>query len=110
MMKKKSLIILLALVMALSVFLSACAPKEEPVATPEPAPAPVDTPAAPAEPVKPTSPTGQLTIGNTTELSGDWVPYFQNNAADYDIYNFTSRYKHHYRFRRFQTFRKASYI
>lgn len=90
MMKKKSLVILLALVMVLSVFLSACAPKEEPVATPEPAP--VDTPATPAEPAKPTSPTGELTIGNTTELSGDWVPYFQNNAADYDVYNFITHY------------------
>ena len=35
---------------------------------------------------------GQITIGNTTELSGDWVPYFQNNAADYDIYNFITGY------------------
>jgi peptide/nickel transport system substrate-binding protein len=35
---------------------------------------------------------GQLIIGNTTELSGDWIPYFQNNAADYDIYNFISGY------------------
>lgn len=35
---------------------------------------------------------GQIIIGNTTELSGDWVPYFQNNAADYDIYNFITGY------------------
>jgi len=35
---------------------------------------------------------GELTIGNTTELSGDWVPYFQNNAADYDVYNFITGY------------------
>jgi len=37
-------------------------------------------------------PGGQLIVGNTTELSGDWVPYFQNNAADYDIYQLTSGY------------------
>ncbi len=30
----------------------------------------------------------QVTVGNTTELSGDWIPYWQNNAADYDVYNF----------------------
>ena len=29
----------------------------------------------------------QIIIGNTTELSGDWIPYWQNNAADYDVYN-----------------------
>ncbi len=93
MMKKKSLIILLALTMVLSVVLSACAPKEEPAATP--APAPAETPATPAEPAeapKPTSPQGQLTVGNTTELSGDWIPYWQNNAADYDVYNMITGY------------------
>ena len=37
-------------------------------------------------------PSGQLVIGNTTELSGDWVPYFQNNAAEYDIYRLISGY------------------
>ena len=92
MMRKKSIIILLALTMALSVLMSACAPKNEPVATPEPSPtpAPVDTP---AEPTRPTSPSGQLTIGNGTELSGDWIPYWQNNAADYDVYNMITGYK-----------------
>lgn len=93
MMKKKSLIILLALTMVLSVVLSACAPKEEPAATP--APAPTETPATPAEPAeapKPTSPQGQLTVGNTTELSGDWIPYWQNNAADFDVYNMITGY------------------
>lgn len=30
---------------------------------------------------------GQLIIGSTTDISGDFVPYFQNNAADYDIFN-----------------------
>lgn len=32
---------------------------------------------------------GQLIIGSTTEIAGDYVPYFQNGAADYDIYNLT---------------------
>lgn len=93
MMKKKSIIILLALTMVLSVVLAACAPKEEPAVTP--APAPVETPVTPAEPaapVKPTSPTGELTIGNTTELAGDWIPYWQNGAADYDVYNMITSY------------------
>jgi peptide/nickel transport system substrate-binding protein len=92
-MKKKGIIILLALTMVLSTFLAACAPKDEPVATPDPAPAPAPAePAAPAEPTKPTSPTGSFTIGNITELSGDWIPWWQNNAADYDIYNMITGY------------------
>lgn len=37
-------------------------------------------------------PSGQLIIGNSTELSNDWIPYFQNNAADYDIYQLTTGY------------------
>ncbi|MGX8794941.1 ABC transporter substrate-binding protein [Fusibacter sp. JL298sf-3] len=40
------------------------------------------------EPTAPTEPTGEVIIGSTTDLSGDWIPYFQNNASDYDIYNF----------------------
>lgn len=90
MMKRKNLVILLALIMALSIVVSACSPKEEPAVTPEPAPS--ETPAEPAEAQKPTSPTGQVTIGNTTELSGDWIPYWQNNAADFDIYNMITGY------------------
>jgi len=31
-------------------------------------------------------PSGQLIIGSTTEIGGDFVPFFQNGAADYDIY------------------------
>lgn len=33
----------------------------------------------------PSEPTGQFIIGNATELSGDWIPHFQNNAAERDI-------------------------
>ena len=29
----------------------------------------------------------QIIVGNTTELTGDWIPYWQNNAADFDVYN-----------------------
>lgn len=93
MMKRKNLVILLALIMALSIIVTACSPSEEPAATPEPTPS--ETPAEPTEPAeapKPTSPTGEVTIGNTTELSGDWIPYWQNNAADFDIYNMITGY------------------
>ena len=90
-MMKKSIVLLLVLTMVLSV-LAGCAKKEEPpVATPDPAPS-VDTPAPDVADAKPTSPQGQITIGNTTELSGDWVPYWTNNAADYDVYNFMVGY------------------
>lgn len=91
-MMKKSIALLLVLVMVLSV-LAGCAKKEDPpvVSTPDPAPS-VDTPAPDVADTKPTSPQGQITIGNTTELSGDWVPYWTNNAADYDVYNFMVGY------------------
>ncbi len=72
--------------MVLSTFLVACAPKDEEVDTP-----PVETGETPPEEdvaEEPAGPSGQITIGNTTELSGDWIPHWQNNAADYDIYNF----------------------
>lgn len=29
----------------------------------------------------------QIIIGSTTELSGDWIPYWQNNAAEKDVYD-----------------------
>lgn len=37
-------------------------------------------------------PSGQIIIGSTTELGGDWVPYFQNGAADYDVYQMIEGY------------------
>lgn len=89
-MMKKSIVLLLILSVVLSAFLFGCSPKEKPVDTPDVVDKdPVDEPAAPT---KPTSPRGELTIGNTTELSGDWIPYWQNNAADYDIYNMIQGY------------------
>ena len=87
-MMKKSIIFLLILTLVLSAFLVGCKPKEEqPVDTPGTGDVtPIDDPADVSD--VPTEPTGQITIGNTTELSGDWVPYWTNNAADYDVYNF----------------------
>lgn len=86
-MMKKSIMLLLILSMVLSVFLIGCSPSDEPVDTP-----PVDGTEDPVEdpgddvPGPPSEPTGQLIIGNSTELSGDWIPHFQNNAAEADIY------------------------
>ena len=37
-------------------------------------------------------PTGQIIIGDTTDLSGDFVPYFQNGAADNNVYKMISGY------------------
>jgi len=37
-------------------------------------------------------PSGQIIIGSTTEIGGDFVPYFQNGAADYDIYRMIEGY------------------
>lgn len=86
-MFKKLLAVLLAAVMVFS--LAACKTDDGKDKTPSPSPSDVPT----EEPDnKPTEPTGQLTIGNTTELTGDWVPYWQNNAADYDIHNFVNGY------------------
>jgi Bacterial extracellular solute-binding proteins, family 5 Middle. len=44
------------------------------------------------EETKNREPYGELIVGNTTELSGDWIPYFQNNAAEYDIFQLISGY------------------
>lgn len=86
-MFKKLLAVLLVAVMVFS--LAACKTDDGKDKTPSPSPSDVPT----EEPDnKPTEPTGQLTIGNTTELTGDWVPYWQNNAADLDIHNFVNGY------------------
>ena len=90
-MMKKSIILLLILSMVLSAFLIGCSPKDEKVDTPpvvdqDPGDEEDDVPQPPSEP------TGQVIIGNNTELSGDWVPHFQNNAAEYDIYLATRDY------------------
>lgn len=96
---KKALSILLIAVMMLS--LVACGGKTETekestgtetstttdsTTTPETDNTESDVPAAPTEP------TGQIIIGTGTEPTGDWIYYFQNNAADYDVLNFLSGY------------------
>ncbi len=81
-MRRKGIVLILVFTMLLTM-LAGCTSNEEPT-TPEPEEPTTEEPTS----EKPTSPTGSLTIGNTTELSGDWVPYWQNNAADYDVYNF----------------------
>lgn len=76
--------------------LVACGGKTEPTVT-DPgtdAPtteAPTDEPADEG-PAIPTEPTGQIIIGNSTELTGDWITTFQNNASDFEILNFISGY------------------
>ena len=93
-MMKKSIVLLLILSMVLSAFLVGCSPSDEPVDTPpvdsgteDPVEDPGDVAGPPAEPM------GEVIIGHTTELSGDWsAPYFQNNAADRDVVEFTRGY------------------
>lgn len=89
-MMKKSILLLLVFSMVLSAFLMGCSPKEEPTDTPptdEPGDEPGDEVTGP-----PSEPMGQIIVGNTTEMSGDWVPYWQNIASEYDIYNFITDY------------------
>ena len=37
-------------------------------------------------------PSGQIIIGDSTELTGDWITYFQNNGADRNVLDFISGY------------------
>ena len=92
-MMKKSVVLLLILTLVLSMGLAGCTPKDEPADTPD-TDVVDDTETDDEEEVAgaPTEPTGQITIGNKTELTGDWVPYWTNNAADYDVYNFIAGY------------------
>ena len=86
---KRKLSLLLALVLLLTVFMAACGKTEEPADVESDEPTEVtDEPAADDTSAEPEEPMGQIIIGNTTELTGDWIPYWQNNAADYDVYNF----------------------
>lgn len=85
-MKKKGLIVLLGLSLIVSALLIACTPKDDksdstPIASGENK---VDK----YKSKPPEKPTGEIKIGNIIKLTGDWVPYWTNNGADNDIYNF----------------------
>ncbi|MBE5962535.1 MAG: ABC transporter substrate-binding protein [Lachnospiraceae bacterium] len=98
-MKKKLLSILLVACMIMS--MTACskssdtpATTDDATATPTEA-ASEETTTAPteaetAEPTKEAGPAaGQIIIGDTTQSNGDVVPYWTNNASDYNVYNMT---------------------
>lgn len=86
---KKTLVFLLVLSMVLSAFAFACGkktdePAEEPGTETE-APADDENAEEPADDEtaeRPTEPSGQLIIGTTTEMSGDFSGVWQNNASD----------------------------
>lgn len=85
-MKKKLLSVLLLACMMFIV--AACGKKNDTGVKTEDTVKTTDETKTDAEPTEApaTEPSGQIIIGSTTELSGDWVPYFQNNAADYDVF------------------------
>ncbi|GAB6108610.1 ABC transporter substrate-binding protein [Fusibacter bizertensis] len=82
-MTKKILALLLVFVMVFS--LAACNSKDVTESTEATATAETTADTTGTE-----APLNQIIMGSTTELSGDWLPYFQNNAADYDIWKFTN--------------------
>lgn len=88
---KKTLVFLLVLSMVLSAFAFACGKNSD-----EPAEEPGTENEAPADDTgedtpddetaeRPTEPSGQLIIGVTTEMSGDFSGVWQNNASDADV-------------------------
>lgn len=92
-MQKRMLALLLTVIMVFS--LAGCKGKDDTGISTEPTTTPADTTnEATATPTETTSsePTGKLIIGDTTELSGEFIPYFQNNAADNDVYTLTNGY------------------
>lgn len=90
---KKTLVFLLVLSMVLSAFAFACGKKtdEEPEEPGTETEAPADDEngdeEAPEDETaeRPTEPSGQLIIGTTTEMSGDFSGVWQNNASDADV-------------------------
>lgn len=89
---KKTLVFLLVLSMVLSAFAFACGKKtdEKPAETGTETEAPADDenaeePADDETAERPTEPSGQLIIGTTTEMSGDFSGVWQNNASDADV-------------------------
>lgn len=90
---KKTLVFLLVLSMVLSAFAFACGKKtdEEPEEPGTETDAPAEDENSDEEPAddetaeRPTEPSGQLIIGTTTEMSGDFSGVWQNNASDADV-------------------------
>lgn len=88
---KKTLVFLLVLSMVLSAFAFACGKKtDEPAENDTETEAPADNenaeePADDETAERPTEPSGQLIIGATTEMSGDFSGVWQNNASDADV-------------------------
>lgn len=82
---KRKISLMLALVLMFTILLTACGKNE-----PAPAPAPTET--GSEEPAGEGKVGGEIIVGNTTELSGDWVTLFQNNAADKDVIDSISGY------------------
>ncbi len=91
---KKTLVFLLVLSMVLSAFAFACGkttdeePEEPGTETDAPADdenAEDEEPADDETADKPSEPSGQLIIGSTTEMSGDFSGVWQNNASDADV-------------------------
>lgn len=88
---KKTLVFLLVLSMVLSAFAFACGKKtDEPAENETETEAPADDenaeePADDETAERPTEPSGQLIIGTTTEMSGDFSGVWQNNASDANV-------------------------
>ena len=92
-MQKRVLALLLTVVMVFT--LAGCKSNNDTGISTEPTATPTETteePAATEAPATPTEPTGQIIIGSTTDLSGEFIPFFQNGAADNDIYQMTNGY------------------
>lgn len=91
-MQKRVLALLLTVVMVFS--LAGCKGKNDTGISTEPTTTPADTTKeATATPEQTASePSGQIVLGSTTDLSGEFIPYFQNGAADNDIFYMTNGY------------------
>mgnify|MGYP000860142649 CR=1 FL=1 len=83
---RRKLALLLSLVLLLSIF-TACG-KKEPAVVEDDGPDVVDDEPGDDGLEKPTEPMGQIIIGSTTDLTGDWPPYWQNSASDKTIWDF----------------------
>ncbi|MDO4800172.1 MAG: hypothetical protein Q4A52_06630, partial [Bacillota bacterium] len=91
---KKSLSLLLALVMILS--LTACGGGQQPTTAAPTSGADAPSTTAPAETTteepKDMAPKGTVIVGQGTELSGDWITAFTNNASDNVVLQMISGY------------------